>query len=75
MSEDKVEYRYKQEKVRREFVVEDDTGKRLASGVMYEQGNVQVLWRADCGFTGEQYNNISLCFGILTGATVIRLTS
>ena len=74
MSEDKVEYRYKQEKTRRNFVVEDDTGKRLASGVMYEQYNVQVLWRADCGYTGEQYNSIALCFGILPGASVIRLT-
>ena len=61
------------EKVRQDFTIENDNGKVVAKGVRYREGNVQILWREDTGYTGEQYANIGNTFGIVPGANVIRL--
>ena len=46
----------------------------VANGVFYDEGNVQVLWRKDIGFTAEQYANIGQIFGIVEGANTIQIT-
>ena len=45
----------KNQKNRRPFTLKDSHGITIASGVVYDQGNVQVLWREDLGWGGEQY--------------------
>lgn len=45
----------------------------VAHGILYDEGNVQVLWRKDIGYTAEQYANISQVFGILPGAYTIEV--
>ncbi|MCY3551865.1 MAG: hypothetical protein OXH39_15495 [Candidatus Poribacteria bacterium] len=62
-------------KRRRYFHLEDAEGKRLAYGVLYDEGNVQLLWRADCGHTAEQYASINLVLDLVPGITVLRLES
>lgn len=52
------------QKRRRPFVGEDADGKLLAHGILYDDGNVQVLWRRSIGWTGEQYHSISQIFGL-----------
>lgn len=47
--------------------------REVAHGVLYSEGNVQVLWRKDIGWTAEQYANLSQVFGILPGAHTIEL--
>ena len=61
------------QKKRRPFTIEKWYGKVVGRGVMYEQGNVQILWLSDRGWTGVQYSNLGNVVGILEGATVIRL--
>ena len=55
-------------KVYREIRTVNENGGELtlsdmvAHGVLYDEGNVQVLWRKDMGyttFTAEQYANIA----------------
>ena len=60
-------------KRRRPFVVEDFVGTLVAMGVLYDDGNVQVLWRKSLGWTGEQYHSIAQMFGIEEAACAIRL--
>lgn len=60
-------------KRRRYFHLEDIAGKRLASGVLYDEGNVQILWRDDCGYTGEQYASIHLVLDLVPGIVALRL--
>lgn len=62
-------------KRRRYFHLEDAEGKRLAYGVLYDEGNVQILWRSDCGHTGEQYASINLVLDLVPGITVLRFES
>ena len=50
-------------KRRRDFQLEDAHGTKLATGVLYDEGNVQVLWRVDIGYTAEQYASIRLDVG------------
>ena len=45
----------KNEKKRRPFSLRNKYGVMVATGVVYDQGNVQVLWRKDLGWGGEQY--------------------
>ena len=45
----------------------------FAEGVLYDEGNVQVLWRKDVGWTAEQYDSIAQVFGIVVGTSVIEL--
>lgn len=60
-------------KRRVEWQLEDVDGRILASGVLYDEGNVQVLWRVDRGYTAEQYASASLLFGLMTGVAVLRV--
>ena len=59
-------------KRRRYFHLEDADGKELANGVLYDEGNVQVLWRIDRGYTAEQYASINLVLDLIPGITVFR---
>lgn len=59
-------------KRRRYFHLENADGKRLAYGVLYDEGNVQILWRADCGHTAEQYASINLVLDLMPGVIVLR---
>ena len=60
-------------KRRRLFHLEDADGKELAHGVLYDEGNVQVLWRIDRGYTAEQYASLNLILDLMPGVTVLRL--
>ena len=61
------------EKRRRSFQLEDDNGNKLANGVIYDEGNVQVLWRVDCGYTAEQYASLNPIVDLMPGVVVLRL--
>lgn len=61
-------------KRRRIFKVYTTKGKELvASGVLYEEGNVQVLWRKDIGYTSEQYSGLYFVLGIVPDANTIEI--
>ena len=47
--------------------------KLVCHGVLYDQSNVQVLWRIDIGYTGEQYNTISNVFFLIPGLNTIKI--
>lgn len=61
------------EKRRRSFQLEDNKGNKLANGVIYDEGNVQILWRVDCGYTAEQYASLNPILDLMPGVVVIRL--
>ena len=42
-------------------------------GVLYDEGNVQVLWRSDIGWTAEQYASIALVFDLVKGLNRIDI--
>ena len=60
-------------KRRRFFHLENANGKELANGILYDEGNVQVLWRIDRGYTAEQYASVNLVLDLIPGVTVFRL--
>lgn len=60
-------------KRRRFFHLEDTDGKELANGILYDEGNVQVLWRIDRGYTAEQYASVNLVLDLIPGIAVLRL--
>jgi len=60
-------------KRRRLFHLEDADGKELANGILYDEGNVQVLWRIDRGYTAEQYASVNLVLDLIPGIRVFRL--
>ena len=60
-------------KRRRYFQLEDTDGKAFANGVLYDEGNVQVLWRIDRGYTAEQYASLHLVLDLMPGVKVLRL--
>ena len=60
-------------KRRRPFHLENADGKRLAYGILYDEGNVQLLWREDSGHTAEQYASINLVLDLVPGVIVLRL--
>jgi len=60
-------------KRRRYFHLENADGKRLAYGILYDEGNVQLLWRDDYGHTAEQYASINLVLDLVPGISVLRL--
>lgn len=60
-------------KRRRGFQLEDAKGEKLAAGVLYNEGNVQVLWRVDTGYTAEQYSSINPVLDLMPGIVVLRL--
>ena len=53
--------------------LEDVDGNILASGVLYDEGNVQVLWRADQGYTAEQYASVCHLLGLMPGVAWLRV--
>ena len=60
-------------KRRRNFQLEDANGNKLATGVIYDEGNVQVLWREDRGYTAEQYASLNPLIDLMPGIVVLRL--
>ena len=56
-------------KKRRPFVLKDAAGNKIAHGVVYEQGNVQVLWREDLGWGGEQYYSLANVLDMMPNVT------
>ncbi|MCE2415252.1 hypothetical protein J4G07_14760 [Candidatus Poribacteria bacterium] len=60
-------------KRRRYFHLENADNKRLASGILYDEGNVQILWRDDSGYTAEQYASINLVLDLVPGIAVLRI--
>ena len=64
--------RNKHPKRRREFCLQDAAGETLARGVLYDEGNVQILWRVDIGWTAEQYASIATTLDLLPN--IRRLT-
>ena len=63
-----------QEKRRQPFGVWSTKSELLAMGVLYDDGNVQVLWRKSLGWTGEQFHSIAQMFGVESGARVVAFT-
>ena len=61
------------EKRRVEWQLEDVDGNILATGVLHDEGNVQVLWRADRGSTAEQYASARQLLGLLPGVAALRV--
>ena len=49
------------------YIQSGDGKVKACSGVLYREGNVQVLWRMDIGYTAEQYASIEKVFGLLPG--------
>ena len=62
-------------KRRRNFYLENAEGEKLAHAVLYDEGNVQILWRADSGYTAEQYSSLASVLGLMAGVDVIRFES
>ena len=60
-------------KRRKSFQLEDDKGNKLATGIIYDEGNVQVLWRVDRGYTAEQYASLNPILDLMPGVVVLRL--
>ncbi len=60
-------------KRRRSFQLEDDKGNKLATGIIYDEGNIQVLWRVDRGYTAEQYASLNPILDLMPGVVVLRL--
>lgn len=61
------------DKRRQMFVVESGNAEVLAKGVLYDDGNIQILWRKSLGWTGEQHHSIEKALLCEVGATCIRL--
>ena len=61
------------DKGRQMFIVESGDGEVLAKGVLYDDGNIQILWRKSIGWTGEQHYSIERALWCEVGATCIRL--
>ena len=59
-------------KHRRYFHLENAGGEKLVYGVLYDEGNVQVLWRSDQGYTAEQYSSLTLVLGLMPDIVVLR---
>ena len=45
----------------------------VATGILYDEGNIQITWRSDIGQTSEQYYSISQLFGIVEGANMVKI--
>lgn len=54
-------------KRRIEWQLEDADSNKLAEGVLYDEGNVQVLWRVDVGWTAEQYASALYLLALMPG--------
>ena len=60
-------------KRRREFQLRDKNGNMLARGILYDEGNCQVLWRKDTGWTAEQYATLNPMIDLMPNVTTIKL--
>ena len=60
-------------KSKRKIHVFNNDMELLATGVYYRDGNVQINWRIDIGFTSEQYNRADLLFNIVKEANIIKI--
>ena len=60
-------------KRRRNFVLENRNGQTLARGILYDEGNCQLTWRADRGYTAEQYASIRTALGCMNGISVMKI--
>ena len=60
-------------KRRQPFEVRNASEELLGYGLLYDDGNVQILWRRSIGWTAEQLHSIEKVFGIEEGATVVRV--
>ena len=59
-------------KRRRKFFLYDKQNYPKAMGLLYDEGNVQVLWRSDSGWTAEQYASIALVLDLMPGVKGLR---
>ena len=57
-------------KVRRRIELKNEASELVASGVLYTEGNVQILWRQDIGDTGEQFNTIANLIGLCDAVSI-----
>lgn len=42
-------------------------------GLLYDEGNVQVLWRSDIGWTAQQLDSIAKVFDLMPGLNRIDI--
>ena len=59
-------------KRRRKFFLYDDQNYPKAFGLLYDEGNVQVLWRSDIGWTAQQYSSIATILELMPGITTLK---
>ena len=63
------------EKRRRDFKVSDIDGVEFANGILYDEGNIQVLWRTDIGYCAEQYSSLIYAFDLFEEAKTVQILS
>ena len=63
----------KDTKRRRPFFLYDAYNNPKAYGILYDEGNVQILWRSDIGWTAEQYASIALVLELMPDITTLKL--
>ena len=44
-----------------------ESKSKACEGLLYDEGNVQVLWRSDIGWTAEQFDSVARVFDLLPG--------
>lgn len=59
-------------KRRRNFILYDDYNYPKAKGLLYDEGNVQILWRSDIGWTAEQYSSIAIVLDLFPGICTLK---
>lgn len=59
-------------KRRRKFFLYDAYNHPKAHGLLYDEGNVQVLWRSDIGWTAEQYASVATVLDLMPGITQLQ---
>lgn len=62
-------------KVRRKWKLKNSEGEDLASGNLYEEGNIQVLWHKHIGYTGIQYCSISYVLDLFRDGSILEFES
>ena len=59
-------------KRRRRFSLRNKFGDIIAHGVIYDQGNVQVLWRQDTGWGGEQIQTTANLLNLMPNVRIFK---
>ena len=54
-------------KRRRPFTLRNAHGIIIAEGIVYDQGNVQILWSKIHGWTGQQYQTTANVLDLIPG--------